>query len=226
VLGWRGDVLGAAAVVGATLVLAPRLAPVRPPGARQRLHVDRFLVALGLAGICAGAIGNALPAFTVDAATTAGMGHNSASLLLAVGGGAAVAGRLAAGWLADRRRSVGIDELIATTLIGAVAFAALAIGHGSRAVFVVATLVAFFGGWGWAGVIHFATMRARPVGAGTASGYVLAWVYTGNVIGPVAIGATVDATSYTVAWVVSAVVLVLSAVAAAVARRAGPAPGA
>lgn len=217
--GWRGDMLGAAVVVAATLLLAPRLASARPSGPKQGMRVDRYLIALGVSGICAGAIGNSLPAFTVDAATTAGIGHNGASLLLALGGLAAVAGRLSAGMIADRRRSVGIAELMATTLIGAAAFSVLAVGHDTHAVFVIAMLVAFAGGWGWAGAIHFATMRSSAVGAGTASGFVLAWIYTGNLIGPVAMGATVEATSYSLAWLVSAVVLVGSAVAAAVARR-------
>jgi predicted MFS family arabinose efflux permease len=219
-LGWRGDMLAAAALVGATLLFAPRLAPGRPRPGKPGLGVDRFLVALGISGFCAGAIGNALPAFTVDAATGVGLGHNAASLLLALGGGAAVAGRVGAGWFADRRRSSGLTELIAVTLIGAGAFVLLAVGHGSRPVFVFATLVAFAGGWGWAGIIYFATVRAHPLAAGVASGFVLSWVYAGNVVGPAAVGAIADSSSYTVAWVVSAVVLAGSAVAAGVARRA------
>lgn len=218
-VGWRGDALAAAGLVAATLLLAPRLAPGRPRLPKPTMDVDRFLIALGVSGFCAGAIGNALPAFTVDAATAAGLGHNSASLLLALGGGAAVAGRIAAGWLADRRHSSGLGELMAVTLIGAGAFALLAVGHGSRLVFVVATLAAFAGGWGWAGIIYFATVRAHPLAAGTASGFVLSWVYAGNVVGPAGVGAIAESTSYTVAWVVSAVVLAGSAVAAAVARR-------
>jgi MFS family permease len=219
-VGWRGNALVAAAVVGATVLFAPRLAPARSRGAKPHIGIDRFLLALAVSGLCAGAIGNALPAFTVDAATAVGLGHNSASLLLALGGGAAIVGRIGAGWVADRRRSPGLTELIVMTVIGAAGFAVLVAGHGSHVVFVIATLVAFAGGWGWPGIMYFATVRAHPLAAGSATGFVLSWVYTGNVLGPVAVGAIADAASYTAAWAVSAVVLVASAAAAAVARRA------
>jgi predicted MFS family arabinose efflux permease len=94
------------------------------------------------------------------------------------------------------------------------------LGHASRPVFVLSTLVAFGGGWGWAGIVYFATVRTHPVAAATASSFVLSWVYVGNVIGPAGVGAIAEKSSYTVAWAVSAVVLVISAAAAAAARRA------
>jgi predicted MFS family arabinose efflux permease len=220
VVGWRADMLAAAAVLAATLLFAPRLASGRSPQARREVRADRFLVALGVSGICAGAVGNALPAFTVDAATSVGLGHNGASLLLALGGAAAIVGRVGVGWIADRRGSPGLAELVAMTLAGAAAFALLAVGHGSRAIFVLATLIAFAMAWGWPGIIYFATVRAHPEAAAAASGFVLSWVYTGNVLGPAGVGAIAEGASYTAAWVVSAVVLVGAGVAAEVARRA------
>ncbi len=187
-VGWRGDMLAAALIVALVLVLAPPLRAGAVPGEQHGGGVDRFLVALAVSGLCAGAIGNTLPAFMVDSATAEGFGHNAASVLLALGGAAAIAGRVGTGWLADRRRSVGVAEMMGVTLLGAAAFVALVLGHASRPVFVLSTLVAFGGGWGWAGIVYFATVRTHPVAAATASSFVLSWVYVGNVVGPAGVG--------------------------------------
>ena len=172
-----------------------------------------------LAGLLAGALGNALPAFAVDSAVENGFTESEAGLLLAMGSAAAVLVRVGAGWVADRRGSAGYSELLALTGAGAVALVALALSGDSHVLYVLATLAVFAAGWGWPGLIYYATVRSHRAAPGAATGFVLSWVYVGNVLGPVSVGFIAEHRSYADAWALGAAVLALATLAALAARR-------
>ena len=219
--GWRVAFAGAAAIVLAALLFRPRL--VDGGGPRRAAHAGSrrgpLLVAMAVVGLLAGAVANAVPAFAVDSAVAHGFGEGPAGLLLAVGSALAVAVRVGAGWVADRRGSAGFSELLALTAIGTVALAALALANGSHALYALATLAVFAAAWGWPGLLHFATVRSHAAAPATATGFVLAWVYVGNVIGPATVGFIAEHRSYADAWAYGAAVLGLATLAAVAARR-------
>lgn len=227
--GWRASFAVAAVIVLAALAYRPhvtddRSAPPRhaaPPGARpsSRGRPSRLLLTIALVGLLAGAVANALPTFAVDSAVASGFGEGAAGLLLALGSAAAVLVRVGAGWVADRRGSSGISELLALTGAGAVALVVLALSGDSHALYAFATLAVFASGWGWPGLIHYATVHTHRAAPAAASGFVLSAVYIGNVVGPAIVGFIAEHRSYADAWGYGAGVLVLATAAGLAARE-------
>lgn len=215
VAGWRAAFGAAAVLAGIALLL-------RQPGARgagrgrgaaerPRTPVLALTVLVGLLG---GAVGNSIPAFAVDSAVAHGLTEHAGAAVLAAGSLVAVLVRISTGWLADRRASAGYGELAALTAGGAVALAALALAGANDALFVAATVAAFATGWGWPGIIYYATVRSHRATPGAATGLVLSAVYVGNVIGPVTVGFVAEHASYADAWALCAGVLGVATLAA------------
>jgi predicted MFS family arabinose efflux permease len=167
----------------------------------------------------AGGVGNALPAFAVDSAVSQGIGESAAGLILALGGAAAVIGRVGAGWVADRRRSPGLSELAALTAASIASLLGLALSGGNHALFVVAALAGFATAWGWPGLIYYATVRTHPATPAAATGFVLSCVYVGNILGPLGVGLLAQHGSYAHAWGVAAATMALATAAALAAGR-------
>jgi MFS family permease len=219
--GWRVAFAGAGVVVLAALVLRPRLAGGAMPQRAPRGAVRRspLLLSMALVGLLAGAVANAVPAFAVDSAVSHGFGEGAAGLLLAAGSALAVLVRIGAGWVADRRGSSGFTELLALTGTGTLALVALALARDSHVLYAAATLAVFAAAWGWPGLLHFATVRSHRSAPATATGFVLAWIYVGNVIGPATVGFIAEHRSYGSAWAYGAAMLALATVAVVAARR-------
>ena len=220
--GWRVAFAGAAVIVVASLAFRPGVTGgALDPRARRagRTRPTPLLLTIALVGLLAGAVANALPTFAVDSAVATGFGEATAGLLLALGSMAAVLVRIGAGWVVDRRSSAGFSELLLLTGAGAVALVALALSGDSHALYVIATIAVFAAGWGWPGLIHFATVRTHLSAPAAASGFVLSAVYVGNVVGPAIVGFIAEHRSYAAAWGYGAAVLALATAAGLAARR-------
>ncbi len=218
--GWRAAFLGAAAIMAAAVLYDTGLASeTQPAGRRARGGRTRLLLALAATGLLAGGVGNAVPAFAVDSAVARGIGESAAGLVLAMGSVMAVIGRLSTGWVADRRHSPGLVELAATTGVGVLAFAVLIASGSGHVLYVAAVLLAFATAWGWPGLIYFAAVRTHPATPGPASGFVLSWVYVGNVLGPLGVGFIAEHGSYRQAWIASGAVLLAATATALLAVR-------
>jgi MFS family permease len=217
--GWRVAFAGAGAIVIVALLFRSRVSDGRGPRERRSGRPTPLLLTLALVGLFAGAVANAIPTFAVDSAVAHGFGEGAAGLLLALGSLAAVIVRVGAGWVADRRGSIGFTELLWLTGAGALALIALSLAGGSHAFYVLATLAVFATGWGWPGLIHYATVRSHRETSAAASGFVLSAIYVGNVVGPAIVGFVAEHRSYAEAWAYGAVVLALAAGATFVARR-------
>ncbi len=215
VAGWRAAFAVAAVLAGTALLLrqpgARGAGRERGAAARPRTPVLALTVLVGLLG---GAVGNSIPAFAVDSAVAHGLTEHAGAAVLAAGSLVAVLVRVSTGWLADRRASAGYAELAALTAGGALALAALALAGASDALFVAATVAAFATGWGWPGIIYYATVRSHRATPGAATGLVLSAVYAGNVIGPVTVGFVAEHASYADAWALCAGVLGVATLAA------------
>jgi MFS family permease len=217
--GWRAAFAGAGAIVIAALLFQPRVSGGRGSRERRSGRPTPLLLSLALVGLFAGSAANAIPTFAVDSAVAHGFGEGAAGLLLAVGSLAAVIVRVGAGWVADRRGSIGFSELLWLTGAGTLALAALALAGESQAFYVLAMLAVFATGWGWPGLIHYATVRSHRETSAAASGFVLSWIYVGNVVGPAIVGFVAEHRSYAEAWAYAAAVLAVAAGGAWVARR-------
>ena len=84
-------------------------------------------------------------------------------------------------------------------------------------------LLGFAGGWGWQGLIHYATVRTHPDAPAASSGLLLTAIYVGMIVGPIMIGLIAASSSYTHAWISSVAFSCVAAVAAVFARRLAPA---
>ncbi|MDP9293672.1 MAG: MFS transporter [Actinomycetota bacterium] len=224
--GWRAGFGAAAVLVTFAVVAAPSLEAARGRGERAPWRPTRLLLSLCLVGLAAGAVGNSLAVFTVDASVAHGMTEGAGGALLAAGSGMAVLTRLGSGWLVDRRRTNGTGELAALTVVSVGAFMLLRMSADSDLLFVVGTLLGFASGWGWQGLIHFATVRSHPSAVASASGLVLTAIYIGMVVGPTTTGLVAQHFSYSDAWLMAALFSAVAAVAAGTARRLArdPAP--
>jgi MFS family permease len=197
--GWRVTFGAAAVIVLASLVFQPRFTG-EPNGARARergrTRPTPLLLTIALVGLLAGAVANALPTFAVDSAVASGFGE-----------------------VADRRASAGFSELLMLTGAGALALVLLAVSGDSHVLYVIAMVAVFASGWGWPGLIHFATVRTHLAAPAAASGFILSAVYVGNVVGPAIVGFIAEHRSYADAWGYGAVVLALATAAGLAARR-------
>lgn len=217
--GWRAGFGAGAVLVAFAVIAAPKLEAVRGRADRSLRRPTPLLLSLFVVALAAGAVGNSLAAFTVDASVDRGMSEGAGGALLAAGSGVAVLTRLGSGWVVDRRRSNGIGELAVLTLGSVFAFLALRLARDSDALFVAGVLAGFAGGWGWQGLIHFATVRSHPSNVASTSGLVLTAIYVGMVVGPTTTGFVAEHFSYSDAWLMIAGFSAVGAVAAGTARR-------
>ena len=213
-LGWR-----AAFAVGAVLTLPVLLAVTAdvPGVVRRRLPRGErppraLLVVAAGAGAGAGAA-NAFGAFLVAAAVDVGVGAGRAGLLLALGSVAGVAGRLAAGLLADRRGRAHLPVVAGQLAVGAAASLLLAaVAAGAPVPLLVPAALAAFGfGWAWPGLLNLAVVRVHPVAPAAATGVTQTGVFAGGALGPLLFGLVVGASGYAAAWVLTALVQVTAA---------------
>jgi cyanate permease len=170
--------------------------------------------AVALAAGAAGALG----IFLVDSAVDRGIGPGLAGLTLTLGSIACIAGRVGAGWLADRRRAHGDLLLVVTQLvIGAVGLALLAAPD--AATLVVGVLLGFGFGWAFPGLVNFAVVQLHPQTPAAATAITQTGVYTGGCLGPLVFGASAATAGYPATWLGAALVLLLAAALMLVARR-------
>jgi MFS family permease len=222
-LGWRwAFVLAGLAAVTAWPLVAPAAAPPRRrPTPRERQHGDTATAALvviaAAVALAAGAAG-ALGIFLVDSAVDRGIAPGLAGLTLTLGSVACIAGRVGAGWLADRRQAHGDVMLVVVQLmIGAIGLALLATAH--TAALVVGVLLGFGFGWAFPGLVNFAVVQLHPGTPAAATAITQTGVYTGGCLGPLVFGASAATAGYPATWCGAALVLLVAAALMLVARR-------
>jgi predicted MFS family arabinose efflux permease len=208
--GWR-SVFAVAAVLGSVVIVlvlkAPLVGRAEPGQPRTgdlplRWTSTRVLALIGLGAGLGTAAGTAVSIFLVDAGQNAGLSASRAGLLLTVGGAAGIGGRLVAGFVIDRVQGDGIRATFLMLVVGGLGYMLLATGH--VALFDVAALIAFGAGWGWGGLLRYGVVRVHSVAPGAAMGIINAALALGALVGPLALGLIVDASSFTVGWLVAA----------------------
>lgn len=213
-IGWRWAYVAAVAVPVAAFTLLSRVhadthvAPKRH--GRVQTPIGPLLL-LAVAMVFGGAAVTALGGFLVSSAVESGVPDGLAGWMLTIGSVCGISVRLVAGARADR----GTIEPLATSTVmlalGALAFAGLAIQE-AWAIYAF-TPLAFGAGWAWPGLYHLAVVRRNREAAAAATGITQAGAYIGAGGGPLLFGVIVDASSYRVAWIVSAAYALIGAAA-------------
>ncbi|MFJ4715559.1 MFS transporter [Streptomyces sp. NPDC088785] len=191
--GWR-PVFTVTAVLCA-LGAVPLLRRAAPPGDRSArpagragsaLRRDRHLMALSSAGFFGAMVGNGLGGFLVLSLTSHGTSLAVAGTTAAAGAVLNIAVRLGAGWLVGRRPGATGPALTALFLAGACGTVLLS-GTG-QAPTTLGALLAYGGGWGWAGLLHYAIGLPHPRREQQATAYSQMGVSLGAATGPLVCG--------------------------------------
>jgi len=221
-VGWRWAYVAAASLAFATMVSVPRRSGPAPfprreqPPSRRPATPIRTLVGLAAAAALAHTGLDAIGAFVVPFAVSVGASEGLAGILLTVGSLAGLILRLTSGYLVDRRQHTGLPWMAALLFIGSLGFLVLAAGGGTF--LVVGILLAFAGGWGWAGLLTFIVVRANPDAPATATGIANTGKYIGAATGPALFGYLAERASFTLAWSLACGVLLLAAIIVTVIR--------
>lgn len=197
------------------LVTALAMVPLRKVArnVRIRAHHERpnlgprapLLLLAASVALGAGSV-NALSAFFVASSVSAGIHEGRAGLILAIGGALGIAGRLIAGWLADRSTwdyLTGVAILLAG---GAAGCALLAVGGGVA--FYAGAFLAFGLGWSWPGLFQVAVVSRYRLAPAAATGYTQTGGFIGSAAGPAAFAALAVSVSYPAAWLATAIAAV------------------
>jgi len=191
----------------------------RPGSTRTKLPrpLRLFLLATAVAAGLGSAQANALGAFTVVSASSAGFDIATAGLLLGLGSAAGCLARPLVGLAADR----GIGGSVATVAtMMAVGFAGLlAMASGHKPAFAVGCALAFGFGWGWNGLVHFVVSRRSHPYTARATGIAQSGTYIGGTVGPFAFGLIYSKYGPNAAWAAAAAVAGTGAIAALLAYR-------
>ncbi|TDE11820.1 MFS transporter [Jiangella asiatica] len=228
---WRGAFAVAAGVAvlvclwALTLTTAQRRARPYPapddlpaaarPGRRRPM---RPVVVLAAAATLAVAAATSLGGFFVVFGVDRGLTPAQAGHLLALCSVVGVTSRLLVGYLADRRGRRHLVSVAAMMVAGSGGLALLALDAGIGPL-VLGGLLGFGLGWSWNGLFAFAVVLNSQGSPALATGIVQAGMGTGAAAGPLAFGLAIEAWSYSVAWLGTAVLLLAAAAAVVVARR-------
>jgi predicted MFS family arabinose efflux permease len=223
-LGWRWAFGLAAAAAGAAWWLAASGPAPRRAGEAGASGVGRgetataALVVIGAAVALAAGAAGALGIFLVDSAVDRGISPGLAGLTLTLGSVACIAGRVAAGWLADRRGAHGdLLAVITQLVVGAVGLAMLSLP--GNAPLVIGVLLGFGFGWAFPGLVNFAVVQLHPHAPAAATSITQTGVYAGGCLGPLVFGAAAATAGYPATWLGGAGVLLVSAALMLVARH-------
>lgn len=163
---------------------------------------------------------NALGAFFVLGAVHAGFLTVTAGMLAVLGSLASIGTRIGMGFLADRRSGTGFGVVAAMSAVGAFSVALLATGQGWS--FLLAAVIGYGIGWGWAGVFNYSIVRTAPGRPGRTTGITQAGAGTGACLGPLAFGGLLSHAGYPLAWVAAGIALLLASVVILTGRRMLP----
>ncbi len=218
--GWRWAFVGGAALALAVALLVPaerergvrRLKEARVKDVRTASLV-LLALGIGLGSTAATPLG----AFIVESSVASGLRVGTAGLLLALGSAFSIVVRVVFGRLADGMTGGRLRLVAAMLGLGIVGFVLLATGVDS--LLVLGTLLSFGAGWGWTGLFNFAVVLTNPRAPAAATGITQTGASGGAALGPLVFGLVAEASSYSVAWLVSGAIALVAMVAVVIARR-------
>ncbi len=219
--GWRWAFIGIGLVLGSTVALTVRgtIPPhQRSPAAGRGRAPLRPMLLLALTVAFGSAAVAATIGFYVESAVNRGFATSTAGFLLGGGSLFGILARVVWGWIADRREQGHLVFVSWLFAVGSVGFALLGVVE-TVPLLAAATLLVFVAGWSWAGLVFMVATRGSPGAPGAASGIASTGGGLGGLVGPIAFGAIVEQSSYTVAWFVVALWMIGAAILAQVTLR-------
>jgi predicted MFS family arabinose efflux permease len=218
-LGWR-PTFAICAVGPLAVALVLRRRAVRGRVARPLAGRPSRALILTAVGAALGTAGpSALGAYLVASAVDVGVAEGTAGVLAALGSAISLAMRVSLGARADRRRTYGLETVVALMVAGSVGFALM--GVHTIAPFVGGALLAFALGWGWPGLFNLAVVAGHRETPGSATGVSQTGIYVGAAGGPAAFGALSSGLGYGPAWLIGAALTLVAAAVMWLAVRAG-----
>jgi predicted MFS family arabinose efflux permease len=222
-LGWRYAYVIAALAAVAAVLLVPPDRPATEQRSEQQIPAELvgrlWLLASGL--VAAVMAATSIGALGAAGGVQAGLSESTAGYLVAAGGLAGLAVRLAAGVSADRRTFDPLRAVSALIVLGAAGW--FLMSTGVQTLFVVGLVTANAFGWGWPGLQHLAVARRFPTSTAAASGVAQTGVAAGLLIGPLSLGIIASQT-WTGMWLIAGMSALVGAVVVRVAASLIPQP--
>ena len=225
--GWRWAFVVAAALAAITSVSARQVTPrtERAKAARstpEPLGNRRILVLLAAAFGLGSATSSATTTFYVASAVPAGTSPQLAGVMLATASLAALAVRIAAGFVSDRM--AGGHLRLCAGLVGVGAIGLVLLATDDPTWMAVGVAIALLGVWGFNGVFWFALVRAYPKTPGQLTGAIAPGVLLGSTAGPLLFGVIADSAGYPMMWLLVALLALAAAGGMLASSRHLPAP--
>jgi predicted MFS family arabinose efflux permease len=214
--GWRWAFLAVAVLALGAAALAPHVEPA-PSDAVRRPRGLTSVHALAAAAALASAAGVGFISFLILYAVHSGMSEGAAGLLLGAVSLAATASRISVGVVADRRGGEPLRPVAVMLLVSIAGYLLLIAGE--PALIVVAALLAGAFGWAWPGGLTLAVVQRSPNAPAWAVGVLMAGLFTGAILGPLAVGILAEHERFAVAWGTCATCALLAALTVSATRR-------
>lgn len=203
-VGWRyAYFLGGFVAIAAMLLVPPdrQLSESRSESAVPRQYVPAlWILVVGLAAVVLAATG--IGALGAAGGVAVGLSESFAGYVVAGGGLAGLALRLGVGIYADHARFDSLKAVSIMCILGALGFAAMAIGL--VPLYIIGLIVANAFGWGWPGLQHLSMARRFPNATAAASGIAQTGIALGLLIGPLLLSISATSVSWSAAWVLAA----------------------
>lgn len=189
-----------------TLTPRPRPVDASDGGPRTPMHLLVILalaVGLGIGGI------DPLGSFFIGYSVSIGVAEQVAGLLLAVGGLCGIIARLVAGRLIDRMVHSDFTVIASMIIVGAIGITILNLG--GHPGLILGGLVGFTVGSAWPGLFTFAVVHRNPEAPAAAWGIAQTGKFIGAAIGPIVFGVVADRVSFSAAFWISTMALLVAA---------------
>ena len=213
-LGWRWAFVGAATVALIAVVgVQQTISSSAPQPTTEKAPSQSPLNALVIAGVAAMFLSfgaGALNAWVVESGVDAGLGKGTAGLMLSIGAALGIAIRV--GWGMRLDRMSWHPFVIAGVMVFGGAIGAIGLTGRSSTIHIIATVVAFSGGWIWPVFLNFGVVRANEGNAASATGVTQTGVYLGVFIAPLTAGAIIERSGYPMMWTITAIAMAVGGI--------------
>ena len=213
-LGWRWAFVGAAAValiavVGVQQTISSSALQPTTEKAPSQSPLNALVIA-GVAAMFLSFGAGALNAWVVESGVDAGLGKGTAGLMLSIGAALGIAIRV--GWGMRLDRMSWHPFVIAGVMVFGGAIGAIGLAGRSATIHIIATVVAFSGGWIWPVFLNFGVVRVNEGNAASATGVTQTGVYLGVFIAPLTAGAIIERSGYPMMWTITAIAMAVGGI--------------
>lgn len=188
------------------------------PGATENASANCGLYRLAIVGALASAATMVTSSFYVESAVANGFSAEAAGLWLVIGSAFGISGRLLWGWVVDRWLRQPLALMSVLLVMGSAGMLLIAIASNS-ALLLTGTILAFGAGGGWKGLFFLSVVFRNPDRPSSAIGVTQSGLAVGSVLGPLGYGFLVEHFSYSVAWNVTAITVLMAPAVVAIDSR-------